>query len=77
MIWEALEMLWKASGRPGKRVGRPTRRTTFPDPGLPGLPLGSRGAPAELETERRGGVGPGRGGVCNNHMRVVLCGLAP
>ena len=48
VTWEALETLWKASGRPGKRVGRPTRRTTLPDPGS-----------ARLRPDRRGGVGEG------------------
>jgi len=42
VTWEALETLWKASGRPGKRVGRPTRRTSFPEPGSPELPPRSR-----------------------------------
>ena len=41
VTWEALETLWKASGRPGKRVGRPTRRTTLPEPGSPELPRSS------------------------------------
>ena len=59
VTWEALETLWKASGRPGTRVGRPTRRTSFPEPGSAGFRWARDGPP-----------GRGRGGVVTLRRRL-------
>ena len=67
--WEALETLWKASGRLGKRFERPKSATRECEP-----------VSAQLDPERRrGGMGWATPSILRGERvaKLVLCVLAP